>query len=183
MDRYFKKSKTGFPIAFSKSDLTLVGFYFWRKNYLTKPDTQVYAQVLVVTCRKFKSEKCLLWPFATYDTLLTCVPVLGDEFPWRVIFGDFCSNWYQLVFANPPNSQTLSKKQKWFQDWCVEQIFGLGFDNGWLAEGHMEATMGVKWWLQTCYLRILNSGTCMKNFTKVEILAAFGEIFLHVVTG
>ena len=29
---YFKKSKKWISIVFSKSDLTLVGFYFWREK-------------------------------------------------------------------------------------------------------------------------------------------------------
>ena len=33
----------GFFIVFSKSDLTWVGFYFWRKNIMKKPNTTKYA--------------------------------------------------------------------------------------------------------------------------------------------
>ena len=50
-----------------------------------------------------------------YDTLMTCAPVLVDEqiqFPWRVVFGNFCSNWFKMVSANPANSQTLNQKRK-----------------------------------------------------------------------
>ena len=60
--QYLKKWKNWFPIGFSKSNLTLVGFIFGKKN-LKKPKTQKYGQVLVVTCWKLKSEKCLLWSF------------------------------------------------------------------------------------------------------------------------
>ena len=56
------------------------------------------------------------WSFyLSYDTLMTCVHVLVDgqfQFLWRVIFGDFFSNWFKLVSANPPNSQTLNQKRK-----------------------------------------------------------------------
>ena len=45
--------------------MTLVGFYFWQEKNERKPNTQEYAQVLVVTCQKLKSEKCLLWPLPT----------------------------------------------------------------------------------------------------------------------
>ena len=37
---------------------------------------------------------------------------------WRVLFGDFCSNWFKLVSANPPNSQTNCCYA--FQDWWVD---------------------------------------------------------------
>ena len=55
--------------------------------------------------------------YLSYDTLMTNVPVLGAEqfqFPWRVIFGDFCSNWFKLVSSNPPDSQAPNQKRKLF---------------------------------------------------------------------
>ena len=41
--QYLKKSKNGFPIVFSKSDLTGVGSLFLRKKILKKPNTPKYA--------------------------------------------------------------------------------------------------------------------------------------------
>ena len=41
--QYFKKSENGFLIEFSKSDSTWVGFYFWQKKILKKPNTPKYA--------------------------------------------------------------------------------------------------------------------------------------------
>ena len=46
---------------------------------------------------------------------MTYVPVLGAEqfqFPCRVIFESFCSNWFKLVSAQPPNSQAFRQKKK-----------------------------------------------------------------------
>ena len=93
-----------------------------------------------------------LWttPYLSYDTMMICVPVLGDEqlqFPWRVILGDFCF-WFKLVSANPPNSKTLNQKRELllrFSRLVVWQKKCLGFDNECLAEGHTEAAMCVKW--------------------------------------
>ena len=53
--------------------------------------------------------------YLSYATLMTYVPVLGFDqfqFPCTVIFGDFYSNWFKLVSANPPNSQTFNQKRK-----------------------------------------------------------------------
>ena len=36
--RYLKKVKNGFPIVFSKSDLTGVGYIFWQKFLFKKPN-------------------------------------------------------------------------------------------------------------------------------------------------
>ena len=47
---YLKKSKSGFLIAFSKSDLAGVGYIFGRKIFLKKPNFLKYAQA----CRKLK---------------------------------------------------------------------------------------------------------------------------------
>ena len=47
---------------FSKSDSAWVGFFFGKEKNLKKPNTLEYAQVLVVTCRKLNSDKCLLRP-------------------------------------------------------------------------------------------------------------------------
>ena len=40
-----------------------------------------------------------------------------------------------------------------FQDFLVENIFGLEFDNVSLAEGHREAAMCMKWWLKKFNLK------------------------------
>ena len=72
--------------------------------------------------------------YLSCDTLMTCVPVLEDEhlqFLWRVTFGNFCLNWFKLVSAKPPNSQTLNQKGSCsytFKDWWIEILFSLGFD-------------------------------------------------------
>ena len=42
-----------------------VGFIFGKKKILQKPNIPEYAQVLVVTYRKLKSEKCPLRPLPT----------------------------------------------------------------------------------------------------------------------
>ena len=52
--------------------------------------------------------------YLSYATLMTYVPVLGAEqfyFPCRVMFDSFCSNWFKLVSAQPPNSQTFRRKK------------------------------------------------------------------------
>ena len=54
-----REKKMDFPFYCQK--VAWVGFYFWReKKFWKKPNTLVYAQVLVVTCRKLNSDKCLL---------------------------------------------------------------------------------------------------------------------------
>ena len=53
--------------------------------------------------------------YLSYATLVKYVPVLWAEqfqFPCRVFFDGFCSNWFKLVFAYPPNSQTFNQKKK-----------------------------------------------------------------------
>ena len=61
-----------FSLLFSsKSGLAWVGFYFKReKKILKKPNTLVYAQVLVVTCWKLNSDKCLLRSPTTWRDFL-----------------------------------------------------------------------------------------------------------------
>ena len=55
-----------------------------------------------------------------------------------VIFGDFAqtgSNWFLLILQT---AKLLAKKECFcyaFQDWWVENLFCLEFDNGCLAEG------------------------------------------------
>ena len=51
-------------MAFQKMESysTWVVFYFWQRKILKKPNTLECAQVLVVTCRKLYSDKCLLRP-------------------------------------------------------------------------------------------------------------------------
>ena len=60
--QYLKKSKNGFPIVFSKGDLTGVGSLFLLKKFLKKQHFPKYALVLVVACRKLKSGKWLITP-------------------------------------------------------------------------------------------------------------------------
>ena len=48
--------------VFSKSYLAGVGYIFWPKKFLQKPNFPKYAYVLVVTFRKLKSEKCPITP-------------------------------------------------------------------------------------------------------------------------
>ena len=56
-----KSQKLIFHCIFKKwFDLGWV--YFWRKQNVKKPNTQEYAQVLVVASQKLKSWKCCLWP-------------------------------------------------------------------------------------------------------------------------
>ena len=74
--------------------------------------------------------------------------------------------------ANPPDSQTLNQKRKlllrfsrlvgWKFVWPWS-----GVDKRCLAEGHMEAAMCVKWWLQKCDLIILKSISCL-GFLNTE---------------
>ena len=96
--------------------------------------------------------------------------------------GDLTSKWF-LLFSRKPNSQPKKSCSYSFQDGKVEKLSGLGFDNGCLAEGHTEAAMCVKWWLQKNYLQVLKSVKCLgffniKKFIKVETLAASGGIFM-----
>ena len=53
--QYLKKSKNGFSNVLTKSDLAGVGYIFCPKKLLLKPNFLKYAQVLVVACRKPKS--------------------------------------------------------------------------------------------------------------------------------
>ena len=126
--------------------------------------------------------------YLSYTTFMIYLPVLRAEqfqFPCKVIFSDFRSNWFNLVSANPPNSQTFNKKESCcysLQDFWVENVFDRGFDNVCLAEGHTEAAMCAKWWLQKLDLKIMNNVTCLgfsyiEEFTKVATLGASGGIF------
>ena len=78
---------------------------------------------------------------------MTYAPDLRAEqfqFACRVMFGQFCSKWFKLVSPNPPNSQTLNQKESCcygVQHFWIDNYFGLGFDNAFLAEGHTEAAM------------------------------------------
>ena len=56
------RSKTGFPIVFSKSDFGEGGRFLCQNCFLTKPNTPEYAQVLVVTWAKLNSVTALLSP-------------------------------------------------------------------------------------------------------------------------
>ena len=58
---YLKKWKNWFPNVFSKSDLAGVGYIFMLKIFLKKPNFLKYAHVLVVACRKLKSNSAR-WP-------------------------------------------------------------------------------------------------------------------------
>ena len=90
-------------------------------------------------------------------------------------------NWF-LVILQTAKLSTKNKSCYAFQDWRVENLFSLVFDKNCLAEGHTEAAMRGKWWLQKFDLRIFKSVTVidfstLKNFTKVETLVASGGIF------
>ena len=94
---------------------------FFQKNISCNLKTRIVPNFKPFQCfnqtlnqiRPFKIKICM--SFIWHDTLMTFVPVLGDEhfqFLWSVIFGNFCSNWFKLVSANPPNSQTFKQKRK-----------------------------------------------------------------------
>ena len=60
------------------------------------------------------TKKNSLAHYLLYTILMTNVSVLGAEqfqFPFRVIFDSFCSNWFKLVSAQSPNSQTSRHKK------------------------------------------------------------------------
>ena len=61
-------------------------------------------------------------PFTKNIALMTYLIVLGAEFPCRIIFHSFCSNWFKLVSAQPPNSQTFRKNKD--IDITIIKIFG-----------------------------------------------------------
>ena len=56
------RSKKWISHCIFKKLMILVGFSFFGGKNLKKPNTLEYAQVLVVTCRKLKSEKCPTTP-------------------------------------------------------------------------------------------------------------------------
>ena len=61
------RSKNGFPIVFSESDLGGGGQFFRQHFFLKKPNTPEYAQVLVVTWAKPNSVTALLSPHPTSE--------------------------------------------------------------------------------------------------------------------
>ena len=78
------------------------------------------------------------------------------------------SNWFMLILQTAKLSTKKESSCYAFQDLSVEKNVGLGFDNGCLAEGHTEAAMCVKCWLQKFDLQILKSVTCLGFFNIKE---------------
>ena len=86
--------------------------------------------------------------YLSYDTLMTCVPILGEEqfqFLWKVIFGDFCSNWFKL-FAEVHTEAAMCVK--WWLQKCdliiLKSIPCLGFSN--TEEFYQSWNFGCFWW-------------------------------------
>ena len=88
-----------------------------------------------------------VWHLSIICHLGDIFSVFGAEqfqFPCRVIFDNFCSNWFKLVFAHPPNSQTFNNKNIvvsiiktcW---WNISSFF----DNVYRDEGHMGVDITV----------------------------------------
>ena len=97
-------------------------------------------------------------------------------------FGQFLLKLVLLILQRAKLSTKKESCCQAFEDLWVANLFGLGFDNGCLAERHTEAAMCVKWWLQKLDLPILKSVTSLvffyiKEFIRVKTLAAFGGIF------
>ena len=96
-----------------------------------------------------------------YATLGTYLPVfLGQAIEVSVqdIFYDFCLNWFKLVSAQPPNSQTFNQKKYCcfhHQDFGTKYFFFLWFDDVYRAKGQTEVDISVQQsWIQL-YLKIL----------------------------
>ena len=77
------------------------------------------------------------------------------------------SNWFLIILQTGKLSPKKESCFYGFQDWKVENLFSLGFDNGCLDKGHTEATMCVKWWLKKFNLQILKSVTCL-SFSNID---------------
>ena len=83
------------------------------------------------------------------------------------IFAQTCLNWFLLILQTAKLSTKKESCCYAFQDWWVENYFGLGFDNGCLDQEHTVAAMCVRWWLQKIDLKILKSLTCL-GFSNTE---------------
>ena len=91
-----------------------------------------------------------------------------NEGKFLVISAQTVVNWFLLILQT---AKLLTKNESCcyaFHNWWVENLFSLGFDNNCLAEGHTEAAMCVKWWLQKFDLRILKSVTVIGFFNTKE---------------
>ena len=123
--------------------------------------------------------------------LITYVPVLGAEqfqFPCRVIFAISAktgSNWVLLILQTAEPSIRKESCCYDLQDFWVENFFGLGFDNVCLAEGHTEAAICVKWWLEKFDLKILKTVICLgfPTLKSFRTLAASGELLFFCQGG
>ena len=90
--------------------------YGYFKNY-NKPPALLISSALTKTStnRDLYTKKNRLAHYLSYATLVTYVPVLGDEqFPFRVIFGSFCSNWFKLVSAQLPPKTNCCYHHQYF---------------------------------------------------------------------
>ena len=94
------------------------------------------------------------------------VPVSGKG-NFFAISAQTGSNWFLLILQTAKLSTPKESCCYVSQDWWIENLFGLGFDNGCLAEVHTEAAMCVKWWLQKYDLIILKSIPCL-GFSNTE---------------
>ena len=75
------------------------------------------------TSQGLKKNRCV--SYNPYATLVILLPVLGVElfqFLCKVVFNGFCSNWFKLVLAHPPNSQNFNQKKIFF--FFYHKIFG-----------------------------------------------------------
>ena len=86
---------------------------------------------------------------------------------FSAIFAPTGPNWFLLILKTAKLSTKKESCCYAFQDYWVENLLCLGFDNGCYAEGHTEATMCVTWWLQKFDLRILKSVTSL-DFSNIE---------------
>ena len=106
---------------------------------------------------------------------MTYGPVLGAElfqFPNRVfvlaISAQICLNYFLLIFQTDKLSTKKEGGCYSFHDFRVENFFCLGFENGCPAEGHTEAAMCVRWWLQKVNIKILKTVTWLGFFNIEE---------------
>ena len=100
----------------------------------------------------------------SYATLVTYVPVFGAE--------QFCSNWFKLVSAHPPHSQTINQKRKLC---CCSQDFLMSASlKGTRKQPLVFHRGGINafqkyWGKQHAFFL-----STLKNFTEVAALAAYG---------
>ena len=89
--------------------------------------------------------------------------------PWWHVYLFWGKGLFSVISAQTGSNWFLLSCCYAFQDWWVENLYGLGFENGCLAEGHTEAAMCVKGWLHKFNLKILKTVTCLGFFQHWRI--------------